>query len=425
MEKEFDKFSDILRKSSLLKQQNFSINNRILKSLWFEEVEKIIKQRGIVFDIDAYSAIKQGEEVDILKINSKYWLNISIENIYNFLDFCRVHWFIPMIDKIYIDKQDISEIKELYSIIELALKNKDFSVFRMLYQELEKIKTISTVQWSEMLKIIELITQYNMQEYQSLLWNKVQKIKNIWVISENIFVELAMRLENEIRNKLGMYSTYIQLSSYKDDTENKQDMTLNFKKTASQNYQQIPIQFTTGGGRTPKKKAEEIKSMLFNNKKKEFQEYDNFCILSVNGKFKEAIDGELTKEYQQRVTNPLIREKSASGKQFPYFIDRVKTETLLPAKIMYIALHMLMKKYNFKNSTASKYLKSLNKNGKINKTQKNNIDDIVLSDITVENIEAKIEEQRITKDWTASILSYSCEVCYQGQRFWEIIIFAL
>ncbi len=425
-----DRLINLKKNSTFLKQQDFSIKNRIFSNLSDEEIDAILEQRAIVFDIDAYKGFHQWEEVDTVRLQAKYGLNITMENIHNFLYFCRIHGLFPMIDKIYLEKQDISKIKELYSIIELALKNKDFTIFRILYQEVEKIENINNALLKEILTIIQLISEYTIQEYKSLLWNKIQKTKNSWVISENIFVELAMRMENEIRKELDIYSTYIQLASYQADIQKKQDMTFIFKKNSNQNYQNIPVQFTTWWTRSVQKKAEEIENMLFDMKRKEENgkatvDHNNFCILSVNGEFKEAIDWTLTDEYQKRIHHPMMREKTWSGRQFPFFIDRVDANTLEPAKVMYVALHMLLKKYNFKNSTASKYLKGLSKNWKVDKAKKNIIDGIDISKITLANVNIERKEKRISKEWMGSLMQYSCEVIYNGKKVGEIVMFSL
>lgn len=351
-----------------------------------------------------------------------------MENIHNFLDFCRIHGFFPMIDKIYFDKQDISNIKELYWIVELALKKRDFSIFRLLYQEIDKFQDINNILLQQILQIVQYVSEYTMNEYQNLLWNKVEKLKNPWVISENIFVELAMRMENEIRKTLNIFSTYIQLASYKADTEKKQDMIFLLKKTPNQNYQNIPIQFTTW--KTITKKTEDIQSMLFEKIKQEdpqknIQEYNNFCIISVNWRFRDAIQWKLTNDYQKWVKNPLERETTWSGKQFPFFIDRIDPEILEPAKVMYIALHMLMKKYNFKNTNNEKYLTSLRKEGKINKSANTEIDGIDISKILVKNTEIKQKIKRVSKEWIWSLQKYSTEIWYNDWKVWNIVMFSL
>ncbi len=53
---------------------------------------------------------------------------------------------------------------------------------------------------------------------------------------------------------------------------------------------------------------------------------------------------------------------------------------------MYIALHLLYKKYDFKSSTKASYLKACEKRGKIDKTNHNEINGILLSDIMVEDV---------------------------------------
>jgi hypothetical protein len=55
----------------------------------------------------------------------------------------------------------------------------------------------------------------------------------------------------------------------------------------------------------------------------------------------------LNKEYSDWIENPEEREKNVGGK-FPLFIDSIDPKIIQPAEVMYIALHMLYKKYNFR-----------------------------------------------------------------------------
>ncbi len=420
-----NKLEQYKENSELLKIQDFFIKNKILKTLSAEEINEILEKRAIIFDIYA----EQKDNKPVLKMPTSYGLDMSIKNIDSFINFCKMHWLYPMIDKIYIENTEITQLKELYGIITCAIRHNDYWVMRILFQEVEKIKNTNNLLSKKVLEVIDKTQQYTELEYQDLLWSKIQKTKNLWVISENVFVELALRMENEIRDLLGIRSTYIQLASFKDDTEKKKDMEFILRKESSQHFQKIPIQFTIGGDRLIEKKEEQIEEMIFNDlrEKPEYREYNNFCILAVNWKFKEACHdkGIIVKKYQEWINNPSIREENISWNHFPFFIDRIDNEILEPAKVMYIALHLLYKKYSFKNSTSNNYLRALEKNGKLHKTDSTTIEWIDTGDIYLDNVSVTKKTRRINKDQEKSIQKYICNVVYQGEKCWEITIFSL
>ncbi len=65
---------------------------------------------------------------------------MKIDNLNSFLDFCAIHGFIPMIDKILIEGQDVSAIKEVYSLFEFALFNHDPLIANILANEIQKLE---------------------------------------------------------------------------------------------------------------------------------------------------------------------------------------------------------------------------------------------------------------------------------------------
>jgi hypothetical protein len=106
-----------------------------------------------------------------------------------------------------------------------------------------------------------------------------------------------------------------------------------------------------------------------NNKDK----IQSFLILTVNGEFskhmthrnrpeEEKKQGNkefvvINEEYQDWINAPQEREKY-TGDKFPLFIDSIDHKLIQPAEIIYIALHMLYKKHNFRYTTEKTYFNS-------------------------------------------------------------------
>ncbi len=352
---------------------------------------------------------------------------MKIDNLNSFLDFCAIHGFIPMIDKILIEGQDVSAIKEVYSLFEFALFNHDPLIANILANEIQKLE--AQFQWAgkEILSYLQQISSYTTSTYQYLLGDKLQKIKNDGTLSENIFAEVAIRIENQIREKVGVESSYMKLAGYKEDTEEKTDMHFVLKKTPNQSYLSIPTQFTiraNGGLRNKKEKVEDYILQEINNWK---PFADNFIILAVNGAFKKIIsnpdaENELNADYKERLSSPKEREKNI-GHKFPLFINTLDNHIIKPAEIMYIALHLLYKKYDFKSSTKASYLKACEKRGKIDKTNHNEINGILLSDIMVEDV--SIERIKNGRPEWKTILKHEYHISYQDESMWKVIIYGV
>ena len=119
-------------KDKIIDKERESIMN-ILK-----EKSDLFVKRAIVWDI-IYDSTKIWEE---LQFKCKYGLKIKIKNSYSFLAFCGIHGFIPMIDKIYIEWQDISKNKKIYTlyvpIISQSLNQSDENSLKNEIKKLEK-----------------------------------------------------------------------------------------------------------------------------------------------------------------------------------------------------------------------------------------------------------------------------------------------
>ncbi len=438
-----------------LKTQAYTISEKIGKALarydeeekWWEESEiqrpkkenddirdileersDLFVKRAIVWDIISYSRKLWWEEKQITQFKCKYGLWITIDNLNSFLDFCAIHGFIPMIDKIYIEWQDISKIKELYNFFAFVIsKPSNPLIANSLANEIRKLEEMFQWPAKEVLAYLQQIVAYTASTYQYLLWERLQKIKNIWALSENIFAEIAIRLENQIREKIWIESSYLKLAGYKDDTEKKTDMDFIIKKTRNQSYQVIPMQFTTCSTKGEKIKESGIESYLI-KKINWWITQNSFILFSVNWEFSKHIthwDKEnkllLNKEYNDWINNPQEREKSVWSK-FPLFIDSIESKIIQPAEIMYIALHMLYKKYNFRFSTKESYLNSFKKDWKIDRTNHWEINNrIKLSDIIIdESSIEEIENPRPNYPW---ILKHRFSISYQWEPMWVIVVY--
>ena len=96
-----------------IEEQDFHtmwLENKNIKDI-LEEKSDLFRKRAIVWDIWSYSRKLWWEDKQITQFKCKYWLWITIDNLNSFLDFCAIHGFIPMVDKIYIESHDISQIK--------------------------------------------------------------------------------------------------------------------------------------------------------------------------------------------------------------------------------------------------------------------------------------------------------------------------
>lgn len=430
------------------RNKKFATEKDAIKNI-LEKRSDLFARRAIVWDIISYSTKIWGEERQVTKFKCKYWLWITVDNLNSFLDFCAIHGFIPMIDKIYIWGEDVSKIKELYTFFAFSIsKPSNPLIINSLANEIRKLD--KKFQWPsrDVLDYVQRIIDHNLKTYQYLLWENLQKLTNKWALSENIFAEVAIRLENQIRDNMWIESSYLKLAWYKDDTENMTDMDFIIKKTERQSYQVVPMQFTTSWPwwviKTKEKNLEKYIFQSLNKNKKVW----SFLIFAVNGEFSKHIvhgdnlskeNGEeneeymiLNKEYSDWIDNPEEREKNV-GSKFPLFIDSIDPKIIQPAEIMYIALHMLYKKYNFRYTTKSSYEKSFKKSGKIDKTNCSEINNIKLSDIRIDAFSknewsfkvdgCSIEKIENPRPDFPSLLKHRFLISYQWEHMWTIVIY--
>lgn len=391
------------------------------------EKSDFLSKRAIVCDIKGFSAKVGGQDKDFVQFQCKQGLNMNIKNLNSFLDFCAIHGFIPMIDKILIEWEDISQVKEIYYLFEFALLNKDLLVANVLANEIEKNEKKSQPFVRQILTAIQQITAYTTSTYQEINWPKLQKLKNPWYLSENIFLEIALRIENEIRDKVKIESSYIKQASFQKDTQEKTDMHFVIRKNPQQRYNKIPTQFTISSNSWFEDKKDWVEKYLLKSLNKGFSLENNFIILAVNGNFKKSIsdpqsEQKLNEEYTNWLNSPKEREKNISSK-FPFFIDTIKPDVIKPAEVMYIALHLLYKKYDFRNSQKTSYLTACKKTGKIDKQNSEVINDIKLSEIMVD--EAYIQAIKNSYPKGESPLKHEYLISYLGERMGKIVVYAI
>ena len=437
--------SNSKEKSWVWKKKNFSTERDAIKDI-LEWTSDFFWKKAIVVDIYTYSKKVWWEEKWMIKYKCKYWLWITISNLNSFITFCKIHWFIPMVDQVIIEtdeddpnKKKLSKKNLLWLFKHAIDEISHEDSMSITLNEIQNKTEYKEIQWilKEIVSSMFQIIHYNTKTYQSTYWKKLNKFTNIWSLSENIFVEVALRLENQIREKLSIESSYLDLAKYEEDTDEKTDMKFRIRKTAKQDYQKIPMQFTSSRKTWQESKEENIEKHLMkefrsNNNKK----IDHFILLTVNWEFSKHIihkarweqekkesDNNFTiinEEYQDWINNPQEREKNIDSK-FPLFIDSIDPKLIQPAEIMYIALHMLYKQHSFRYTKKKTYIDSFRGNTKINKTNPFTINGIKLSEISIKD--CSIEPLTDPRLWYEVLLKHRFEIFYQWERMWVIVIY--
>lgn len=292
--------------------------------------EKLLEKRCIVGDI-----VFNSKDWTI-KLNCKYWLSINVNNINSFIDFCLTHALFPVIDRIIIDGYDITDNETLNNYFTYLIMEIDNPILKStLINETLKIEKNFDILLEKVKGALESLTMFTTLITQFILWENFRKIKNIWPLSENLFVEVAIRLENQIRDVLSFESSYMQVAWDSDDAHRKTDMYFFYKRTINGVSKKVPIQFTYW----KKSKEYDVEKYLVNHKDEHRERW--FMIISVQWKFKESIlNDNLLWKYNNWLDNPEERE-IVTEKRFPLFIDLVDQKIIQPAEIIYIALHIL------------------------------------------------------------------------------------
>lgn len=425
-----------------------------IKDMFYKKSDYLWR-RAILWDILSYSLIELWKEekdnsqrvCEVTQFKCKYGLWITVNNITSLLNFCAIHGFIPLVDKIYIEWKDVSKVRELSSLFSFTWKNAYLprinpQIPQVFWNESEKLKIFQKSS-QRALSCLERIYKYNEEIYPYLMWDNLEKHddNNIGASSENIFVEIAIRLENQIREKIWIESSYMFLAWYNNDHNEKTDMHFVIKKTPKQKPRIIPVQFTTSWKKWQQDKEKDLEDYLIKKVESEDDNTKNkirsHIMLTVNGEFAKHLTHHVSsrkekyqenkefiiinEDYKNWINNPQEREKY-DGSKFPLFSYRLDSQIIEPAEIIYMALHMLYKQYSFRYTTKETYLKSFKDNTEIEKNNPFEINGIKLSDISI----GECFTEMIYADShfrSPLFLKHKFQICYQWKHMWVIVIY--
>ncbi len=363
-------------------QQTFEqeYQESVFNTLEQNEFLDIMRNKTVVVDISIKKVLQSWNQKTEMYINTVSWLPkwINIKNPDVLVQFCRIHGFLPMIRNIYLDDLDISKLKELPQIMKLfEWIVRQWNINFALYSEISKIidlmeenglDSYDVADFYYIYSVFENIRQVGFFDIPNSFWKKLEKNWNTWTFSENIFCEIAFRLENEIRQTLGIYSTYLNMASKEDDEKRKTDMrfTFNSWNDNEEEYQHIPVQLTTSNctkwtfsknRATHKKtgarnKLNEIEKKLLSPETT--QESFPFVVIFVNWDFSKKVHkGQILQEYKEWASNSCKRQQQSISK-FPFFINTIEQDCLVSPKIAYIVLNLIFQNISFKKDFGGK-----------------------------------------------------------------------
>jgi len=283
--------------------------------------------------------------------------DIKIKNPASFLAFCNIHYFFPVVNNLYIkcgnniiSLQDYNEFLFLVRLLNLFfVKGFDYVSYDVIRHYLKKptIKKIfeeneillpSQAEFFYLLKNLEDIKKSSFDIPKNVLHKNLWKLKNTWTYRENIFLEIYMKYENKVREKLGFESTYLNPASYKSDANEKTDFILAYLKNTKKSLKtskltQLPIQFTTSSNW---QKLEWVKKYFLNNKF-----LREFIYIQVDWNFRKNILN-LEKKYLNWITDKSLRERQVPD-TFPFFIKTIDSQYLIEPIIIYFCMHLILK----------------------------------------------------------------------------------
>ncbi len=330
---------------------------QIANSLQKKQVLDLFNKHSICLDISLNKKIKAGKEQTELSLKTISWLPkwLTIKNPEAFMFFCRIHGLIPIINNINIEHIDIGKINSLYVVfnffIEYIKRWKEINF--ALYGEINKILEELEDHWLEWYDIMHLSYLIQIIWQLRTLWikdilenfgNKLQKKKNIGVIYENIFLETAFRIENEIRDLIWFHSTYLHQATFLEDNQEKTDFKWYYQKNEKKDTpKMIPIQLTAMNPDSFYKKLNDVEIFLMKHIYKEDKRNRlPFLVVNTCWEFPNTIiDDELINLYNKWLNNKEIREKQSLQNWFPFFIDTINKSNIWPAKMIIIAMHII------------------------------------------------------------------------------------
>ncbi len=350
-------FMRLVEQSDFLSNIVSDTHTKLWALLSRDNIQEWLSDKAIIFNINFDTKTKDNEIVKVLHM--LYGMEWEIDNPESFLLFCSIHGFSPRINDITIDNKSIANYPELSSLIRFVLKEKDLLFSQDIMNDIQKIDPtilhhIGVETIKEILHTILTFSRYNLSEYGKIYGLKNQKLKMTNTFAENIFLEIAMRLEKHVRTKLGITSTYMHLAQFDEDMYFKTDMKFLFRKEKSDIYIPYPVQFTLWkeNSHNMKRKEEKIEHFLAERIRKKTMGYKDFIVLGVNWWFTEYItSNEIKKAYELWRKNP-DRRKHFKTERFPFFMDQLRHKKIVPAEVMYLVLNILYSEFDFKKKLA-------------------------------------------------------------------------
>ncbi len=348
------RYDTILDNSGFLgKEIVNTISSEIFQTLNRETLIKTLEKHSVYFDI----FLENGE----IRLKIDKWLvpGLDIKNRYMLLEFCKIHGFIPIIKDIYINGKNISQIKWLNFMNKFLLNyiKANGQIPFVIYGEISKIIDQFQELWLEDYTIDNIFNLMNIVEETKKIWfqdiinnfgNRLQK-RNNGISYENVILEIAFRIEDEIRRVLNYQSTYMYWATIKEDARDKTDIKWTFLQNGADiNYQNIPIQLTISSDEKKyAKKVEDIEIHLW-EKLDRWEQTLPFLIMRINGKFAKAVKGGIiNKKYNQWLHDDGVRESQKLLDKFPFFIDNLTTKQLEGPIVTIWSLHLIEELYKF------------------------------------------------------------------------------
>ncbi|MBS8122323.1 hypothetical protein [Candidatus Vampirococcus lugosii] len=418
---------------------------QVLSSLSEGQLDDIIKNKTIIIDLYIRKYLYSGNWKTEISFSPIQGLpeGLKIQNPDVLIQFCKIHGFFPIIQNIYLDKIDISKIKEIPQLLNLfiwMIKNGD--IHYALYSEISKIIDIlegnglnnyDIADFYYIMSVFDNIRTVGTRDIPQSFGSGLQKNRNQGTFSENIFCEIAFRLENELRKALGIYSTYLKLASMREDNERKTDMNITVNKGENDldSYKTYPVQFTISNIEENKKlnrqynvnkKILGIEKWLFTEMFKTKTKITPFIVLSVNGDFaKKLSKGEFQEQYDKRISNKEFRE-SQSDSKFPFFINILKQEDLVGAKVGYVVLNIFISKIDLEDQN----LMSEDIEHKIKEILEN-MEGKKIGWIFLDKISIKISEKKTIKSpnpkQKINLTFYDIEYSYKEKKYGNMKIY--
>ena len=407
-------------------------------SLTLEQMDKNLAQRAIVWDFKTSIVKEWWKDKLLARFKTEYWLTVQLDatltDLNRFLDYCVIHSFIPMFDRIIINGEDILKIPGIYTILYSKISSHNWTILNSLYNELDReyeSRPDIKPAFETILPWINKFLECRDSIYQNLFGERLAKIKQTGINSERIFSEAATSIDNEIINKIWISSTGCKPCTYEQDHGKELDLCYKMKREKSHhNIREIWIQLTMMSDNSKlSQKEKKVEGYLHtrpisdidysNIDYKDSTDRHNFILLSVNWEF-ENQSQKINELYKEWRSSPLEREKYW---KIPYFVDTLDPELIKPAEVVYIALNMLYKKINFKFSNNDGYLRACKTKWIIFGKNQEEINWIKLNKISIDSAEVT----KLKYTWGHSkwhdLLKHKYTISYDWEKMWTIVVY--